>query len=95
MPPHRNGTFTESRYSKSQLLDLYRSQNLEGGLRDGLTQLYVNGWQPEATNGAAGAGWGRSEHVRDVQPGPEVCWDRDGAVEPLGLVELDDDSTLR
>ncbi|QIX01136.1 hypothetical protein AMS68_006653 [Peltaster fructicola] len=91
VPPHRNGTIIDSRYSKSQLLDLYRSQSVEGGLRESLTQLYVNGWQPETSNGTAGSGWGRSEHARDVQPGPEVCWDRDGAVEPLGLVELDED----
>jgi len=80
------------RYSKEQLTDLFKAQqSVDGGLNDGLPGLYVGGWQPDIVNGAASAGWGRSEHNRDVQPGPEICWDRDGSIEPLALAEMDDE----
>ncbi|KAK3711322.1 kinesin-like protein [Vermiconidia calcicola] len=92
VPPHRNGTLSDARYSKDQLLDLYKAQqNSDGGLRDGLSNLYLGGWQPDATNGAANASWGRADHGRDTQLGPEVCWDKDGSVEPLGLTDMDDE----
>ncbi|KAK4541649.1 hypothetical protein LTR36_007793 [Oleoguttula mirabilis] len=92
VPPHRNGTHNDMRYSKDQLLDAFRAQQTaEGALHDGLMGLYVGGWQPDNTNGAASAGWGRAEHSRDAQPAPDVCWDRDGAIEPLGLAELDEE----
>ncbi|KAK5135648.1 hypothetical protein LTR08_004949 [Meristemomyces frigidus] len=92
VPPHRNGTHTDSRYSKDQLLDAFRAQqSAEGGLRDGLPGLYIGGWQPDTANGAVSAGWGRTDHGRDVQPGPDVCWDREGRVEPLGLTDMDEE----
>lgn len=92
IPPHRNGTLTDTRYSKDQLLDLYKAQlSSEGGLREGLSSLYVGGWQPDVSNGPTSAGWGRTEHSRDSQPAPDICWDRDGAGEPLGLMEMDDE----
>ncbi|KAK3075372.1 kinesin-like protein [Teratosphaeriaceae sp. CCFEE 6253] len=92
VPPHRNGTVGDLRYSKDQLLDFFRAQqSADGGLKDGLSHLYVGGWQPETANGASSAGWGRAEHSRDSQPGPDVCWDRDGGIEPLGLSDMDDE----
>lgn len=92
VPPHRNGTVADTRYSKDQLLDLFRAQQTsEGGLKDGLPNLYMGGWQPDISNGAASAGWGRTEHTRDGQPGPDICWDRDGSTEPLGLMDMDDE----
>lgn len=92
VPPHRNGTHNDTRYSKDQLLDAFRSQqSVDGGLKDGLHGLYVGGWQPDITNGATSAGWGRAEHSRDAQPAPDICWDRDGSVEPLGLAEMDEE----
>ena len=42
-------------------------------------------------NGAPSSSWGRSEQGREVQTGPEICWDRDGTIEPLGLVEMDEE----
>lgn len=91
VPPHRNGSVVDTRYSKDQLLELFRAQqSIDGGLSDGLPNLYVGGWQPDVANGTV-AGWGRTEHNRDAQPGPDVCWDRDGTVGPLGLIDMDDD----
>lgn len=92
MPPHRNGTITDTRYSKNQLLDLFRSQQeADGALRDGLPNLYVNGWEPNISNGAGPGGWSRNDQARDHAPGPDICWDRDGNVAPLGLVEMGDE----
>jgi len=92
VPPHRNGTVSDTRYSKDQLLELFRAQQSgDGGLKDGLHGLYVGGWQPDIANGATSAGWGRSEHDRNAQPGPDICWDKHGHSEPLGLVEMDDE----
>lgn len=83
---------TDTRYSKEQLLELFRSQQqLDGGLEDGLSDLYVGGWRPDGVNGSSASAWARGEQSRDSQPGPDICWDADGAVEPLGLHEMDDD----
>ena len=92
VPPHRNGTLADTRYSKDQLLDLYKTQqSAEGGLNDGLPSFYMGGWQPDIANGMASASWARTEHSRDSQPGPDVCWDRDGGMQPLALFEMDDE----
>ena len=92
VPPHRNGILPDSRYSKDQLLDAFRAQqSSDGAFKDGLAGLFIGGWQPDVTNGAMSAGWARTEHGRDVQPGPEVCWDREGGVEPLGLADMDEE----
>lgn len=91
VPPHRNGPLSDTRYTKDQMLDAYRvQQTVHGALSDGLSDLFVGGWHPDMTNGAS-AGWARNEHSRDNQPGPDVCWERDGMAEPLGLVDMDDD----
>nr|POE94518.1 gyf domain-containing protein mpd2 [Quercus suber] len=96
VPPHRNGMHPDTRYSKDQLLDLFRSQaGIDGALRDGLPGLYVGGWQPETNASQAAPSWGRPDHARDAQPGPDACWDKDGLVEPIGLLELDDEERDR
>lgn len=51
----------------------------------------MSGWQPDIANGLGGASWGRSEQSRDNQSGPELCWDKDGSTEPLGLMDMDDE----
>ena len=91
VPPHRNGTVTEARYTKDQLLDLYKTQSEHGGSqRDSLTSLYVGGWGPNMENGpATPGGWNR----RDVLSGEhaltsDLCWEGDGSVVPLGLLDL-------
>jgi len=92
VPPHRNGAIADGRYSKGQLLDLFRTQqNTNGGLSDDLPSLFVGGWHPDGANGTSVANWGRNDTAREPPPGPDVCWDRDGRVEPLGLIDLDDE----
>ena len=92
VPPHRNGTLTDTRYSKDQLLDLYKAQQIsDAGLRDGLPNLFIGGWQPDIANGVPSASWGRSEQNRDAQLGPDICWDKNGTNEPLGLADMDEE----
>lgn len=92
VPPHRNGALPDMRYTKDQLLDLFKAQHSsDGALRDGLTSLCIGGWQPEIINSQAATSWGRIDHNRDAQQGPDACWDKDGTVEPIGLLELDDE----
>jgi hypothetical protein len=91
VPPHRNGTVNDPRYSKNQLLDLYRLQQTDDGLQEDLQNLYIGGWQPNGQNGAPAAGWGRNDASREQPPGPDVCWDDDGNYEPLALTEMDDE----
>ncbi|KAF4533825.1 GYF domain-containing protein [Lasiodiplodia theobromae] len=88
VPPHRNGAAAvETRYPKDSLLSLFRQLPLDSD--DGLDALYAGGWEPQSLNGASGGAWGRShEHGKENPPGPDVCWDRDGSMQPLGLTEM-------
>ncbi|KAF2479480.1 hypothetical protein BDY17DRAFT_39533 [Neohortaea acidophila] len=92
VPPHRNGAMPDLRYTRDQLLDLYKSQHhVPGALKDGLADLYVGGWRPDATSASAGSNWGKSEQSRDTQSGPDMCWDANGSIEPISLSEMDDE----
>lgn len=59
-----------------------------GNLKELLPELFIGGWQPDAANGVS---WDRGDRNRENQPGPEACWDSTGGVEPLGLLEMDDE----
>jgi PERQ amino acid-rich with GYF domain-containing protein len=88
VPPHRNGTASDTRYTKEQLFDLYRSHH--PSLKEGLPNLYIGGWQPDSNNSTS-VTWGKSDSARDSQPSADVCWDSDAGTEPLGLLEMDDE----
>ncbi|KAL1305364.1 hypothetical protein AAFC00_002259 [Neodothiora populina] len=91
VPPHRNGSYVDTRYSKNQLLDLFRAQADGAGL-DELNPLFMPGWEPGVTNGQSSGAWNRrDDQGKDNVPGPEVCWDKDGSVAPIGLVDMDDE----
>lgn len=99
VPPHlnssyqsnanRNGAATENRYSKDQLLDLFRAQDRPGQSNTNLTDLFVDGWNP--INGANNGGWGRKDETKDPSTGPEICWDYEGSVAPLATIEMAED----
>ncbi|KAF2771962.1 hypothetical protein EJ03DRAFT_388048 [Teratosphaeria nubilosa] len=93
VPPHRNGIIPETmRYSREEMLAISKQvREQDGGTANGLSGLFAGGWRPDMANGSSSAGWNRTEHNRDGQPGPEVCWDKEGIVEPLGLVPMDDE----
>jgi len=85
VPPHRNGTVTENRYSKDQMIDIYRNLQESGRLQDEMSELYVDGWEPDTTNGVPTSPWVRRDDQRDAQVGAEVCWERNSITMPLGL----------
>ena len=93
VPPHRNGASVDARYSRDQLLDFYKSQShASAAWKDGLSDLFVGGWQPDVSEGAVVGSWGRGDQGRDAAPiAPDVCWEHDGGLEPLGLADLDDE----
>lgn len=101
VPPHlnssyqsnlnRNGAATDSRYSKDQLLDLFRAQGRSGQANTNVSDLFVDGWSPGNVNGTNVSGWGRKDEHKEGSGGPEICWDHEGSVHPLALIELKDD----
>lgn len=94
----RNGLVGDSRYSKEQLLELYRSQRDSGVLGKNVSDCFVADWDPHLDSGLNGGGsgsgsgaWGKREDQKDAPTGPEICWDHTGQVEPLALVDMTDD----
>ncbi|KAF9890671.1 hypothetical protein FE257_005537 [Aspergillus nanangensis] len=102
-PPHmtssyqstalRNGAANETRYSKDQLLSLYKSYQESGTLSKNVADYFVGDWDPHVeTPSAANGAWGRRDDSKENNPtGPEVCWDHGGQSDPLGLVDMSDD----
>ncbi|KAL8827399.1 MAG: hypothetical protein Q9170_007029, partial [Blastenia crenularia] len=94
VPPHMNSNYhtrggaSDTRYSRDQLLDMFRTQAKEGSPSTHISDLYEDGWNPLQTNGMPNGGWSRKDEVRDGLSGPEICWDHDGRVQPLGLIDM-------
>ena len=97
VPPHlnsnyqssynRNGPSNESRYSKDQLLDLFRTQDRNGFTNTRINDLHVDGWSPGTINGTSNGGWGKRDDNKEVA-GPDICWDREGSVNPMAMQEV-------
>lgn len=89
VPPHisasRNDPTIEMRYTKDQLLDLYKRQRDAGDLGSNLTDLYV-GESDVVTNGNGSAKWGRRDEIDDLAA--ELCWERQGNTQILGILEM-------
>lgn len=96
VPPHaqpgRSGGSVDGRYSRDQLVQLYRTIADAQELEDDISDLTMGSWEPHATNGASGASWGRKDDSsRDGQSGVEQCFDRNGSIEPLSLRDHTDE----
>ena len=97
VPPHlnssyqsshnRNGPSNESRYSKDQLLDLFRTQDRNGFANTRIDDLYVDGWSPGTVNGTSNGGWGKRDDSKEAL-GPDICWDHEGSVHPMAMQEM-------
>lgn len=87
---NRNGSSTESRYSKDQLLDLFRTQERNGFSSTNVNELFVDGWSPGAVNGTSNGGWGKRDENKDAV-GPDICWDHEGSVGPMALQEMSEE----
>jgi PERQ amino acid-rich with GYF domain-containing protein len=92
VPPHlsnasRNGASNEHRYSREQLLQLFKGFDESESLSQALSELYVGGWEPNISNGTSSASWGRRDEHRDSH-GADLCWDRDAHILPMGLHDM-------
>lgn len=56
-----------------------------------LSSLLVGGWDPSALNDAGSASWNRKDDHKEGASGPDICWDAEGTVQPLGLTGMTDD----
>lgn len=79
----------DNRFSKEQLLDIYRSHQASDFPAKDVSSLYVNGWDPAHSNGANGRGWGKTGDGRETN-GPHICWDDNGSVPLMSLQEMTD-----
>jgi PERQ amino acid-rich with GYF domain-containing protein len=82
----RNG---DARYSKEQLLDLYKAQRDTGSLNKHVEDYFVADWDPHAVSTPMNGAWGKRDDHK-TSAGPEVCWDHGGQAEPLGLTDMSD-----
>lgn len=75
-----------ARYSKDQLLDLFRAQR---GSQESISHLFMEGWNPGAAqvNGGASRGWGKP-HEYHTGPESDLCWNPSADAKPLGLQEM-------
>ncbi|KAJ5923714.1 hypothetical protein N7454_008959 [Penicillium verhagenii] len=90
IPPHmssnplRNG---DARYSKDQLIDLYKAQRDSGSLGKNVEDYFVADWDPHMVPTPVNGAWGKRDDHK-TSAGPEVCWDHGGQAEPLGLNDM-------
>lgn len=101
VPPHlnsnyqqnysRNSSLIDSRYSKDQLLDLFRAQGEAGSLSKNTSEHLIEGWNPGTSLAATNGAWNRRDEHKDAISGPDICWDYDGSTQPLGLLELSEE----
>lgn len=101
VPPHlssnyqpsfpRNSSTVDARYSKEQLLDLFRAHGESGGLYKNASEHLLEGWNPSAPSSAANGTWNRRGDYKDGNSGPEICWDHEGSIQPLGLIDMSEE----
>lgn len=98
VPPHhqnnsaRNGTIADSRFSKDQLLSIYKAQKESGELGKNIVDLFIGGWQPGNVIAGSGSLWSQKDELgKDSAIGPDICWDINGDLSPLGLREMSDE----
>lgn len=77
----------DTRFTKNQLLDIYKTAQEAGELSKDISHLYVGGWDPSHSNGANGrASWGKSSDSRDSDAAA-VAWEYNATIPPIGLEE--------
>lgn len=101
VPPHlntnyqvnslRNGSVGELRYTKEQLIALYKQQRDTGAIDQNLSSVFTGGWNPLDNRESASSAWGRRDEGKEPSVGPEVCWDHSAGAEPLALTQMSDE----
>ena len=89
VPPHlsgmRSANSLDMRYSKQNLLDLYKDQVESSDLTASLSDLELGDWDPDVGTGVR---WTkRFDHGSETNPGPEICLNHSTPGEPLALTD--------
>lgn len=89
----RNGHALEGRYTRNQLIELYKEQRELEDLGENLSELYIGEGEHTLMNGVTQSKWSRREELdsSDTGTGIEMCWDRRGASQPSVLFEMTDE----
>jgi PERQ amino acid-rich with GYF domain-containing protein len=100
VPPHlssnyssnslRNGTVSEGRYSKDQMLGLYKEQRDGGNWGQNISEAFMGTWDPHNPSAGSNGTWGKKDE-KEGASGPEICWIHGGNIDPLGLIDMDDE----
>lgn len=77
---------TNTRYEKNQLLDIFKARDLTSLSNRDVSGLFADNWDPGNANGSNGRGWGN--HDGRDNHGPDVCWESNGSVHPIGLEDM-------
>ena len=98
VPPHlnsnyqstynRSSTTSDCRYSKDQMLDVFKTQEASSMTNGHLQNALTEGWTPRASSGNSREEWGRRDENRDNQNNADICWNFDGSVQPISLTEM-------
>ncbi|OAX80117.1 hypothetical protein ACJ72_05555 [Emergomyces africanus] len=101
IPPHLSSSYqsgsarnnpNDSRYSKDQLLSLYKNQQDLGNWGKHISDYFMADWNPyDEMPSSVNGSWNKREDLKEGIPGPEVCWDHSGQVQPLALTEMNDE----
>ena len=70
---------------------MFRAQGRAAHPNHNVSDLFVDGWNPGSMNGIPNGGWGRKDDQKEVPIGPEICWDHEGSVQPLSLIEMSEE----
>jgi PERQ amino acid-rich with GYF domain-containing protein len=89
--PLRNGSVGELRYTKDQLVVLYKQQRDAGAIDQNLSSIFTGGWNPLDNRESTTSAWGRRDEGKETSVGPEVCWDHSARAEPLALIQMNDE----
>ena len=95
IPPHlssnyqsgsaRGGSSNDNRYSKEQLLEVFKNQRESVDVADYLVGDWNNRDEAASTNGH----WGKRNDFNHA--GPEICWDSTGQMRPLAFQGMTDE----
>lgn len=87
VPESTEGT----RYTKEQLLDVYKNSKVAGNANGDVAHLLHPDFDPWHVNGAnSRASWGKSTDAKDANS-PNVCWDKQGTYEPISLQPMSEE----
>jgi PERQ amino acid-rich with GYF domain-containing protein len=72
------------------MLGLYKEQLESGDWGKNIADTFMGNWDPRNPSTGSNGTWGKKDE-KDGISGPEICWVHGGKVDPLGLIEMDDE----